>query len=159
MRGRALLPYAAKMWREAIPAAHSPMPRLPMKTSSLATLLLLPLAVLAQTTPLLDVTDPQGDDVGDGSLVYPRDSAYQPGDLDLRSLRVFADGRDLRFEASFRNPIRHPSTVMSPWSAGATPTCSRWPGNRAWRRVGLRRSSCSTKPFARAPCCESGRRP
>ncbi len=84
-----------------------------MKTRFLA-LALLPLSVLAQPTPLLDITDPEGDDVGDGSLVYPRDSAYQPGDLDLRSLRVFAEGKDLRFEATFRSPIRHPSTVMSP---------------------------------------------
>ena len=82
-----------------------------MKTSSLAALLLLPLAVLAQPTPLLSIDDPAGDDVGDGSLVYPRDSGYEPGDLDLRSLRVFADGSNLRFEATFANPIRDPATV------------------------------------------------
>ena len=82
-----------------------------MKTSSLAALLLLPLAVLAQPTPLLSIDDPAGDDVGDGSLVYPRDSGYEPGDLDLRSLRVFADGNNLRFEATFANPIRDPATV------------------------------------------------
>ena len=82
-----------------------------MKTSSLAALLLLPLAVLAQPMPLLSIDDPAGDDVGDGSLVYPRDSGYEPGDLDLRSLRVFADGNNLRFEATFANPIRDPATV------------------------------------------------
>lgn len=85
-----------------------------MKTSSLAVALLLPLAVLAQTTPLLDISDPEGDDVGDGTLVYPRDSAFAPGDLDLRSLRVFADGRDLRFEATFRNLIRSPASARPP---------------------------------------------
>jgi len=84
-----------------------------MKSSFLA-LALLPLAVLAQPVPLLDITDPEGDDVGDGSLVYPRDSAYKAGDLDLRSLRVYAEGKDLRFEATFRNPIRDPASVMSP---------------------------------------------
>lgn len=82
-----------------------------MKTSSLAALLLLPLAVLAQPTPLLSIDDPAGDDTGDGSLVYPRDSGYEPGDLDLRSLRVFADGNALRFEATFANPVRDPATV------------------------------------------------
>lgn len=82
-----------------------------MKTSSFAALLLLPLAVLAQPTPLLSIDDPAGDDTGDGSLVYPRDSGYEPGDLDLRSLRVFADGNGLRFEATFANPIRDPATV------------------------------------------------
>ena len=85
-----------------------------MKTSSLAVALLLPLAVLAQSTPLLDISDPEGDDVGDGTLVFPRDSAFAPGDLDLRSLRVFADGRDLRFEATFRNPIRSPASARAP---------------------------------------------
>ncbi|MFO1221123.1 MAG: glucodextranase DOMON-like domain-containing protein [Burkholderiaceae bacterium] len=75
--------------------------------------LLLPLAVLAQPAPLLSITDPEGDDVGDGSLVYPRDQAFAPGDLDLRGLRVFAEDGGLRFEATFRNPIRHPSTVKS----------------------------------------------
>jgi hypothetical protein len=85
-----------------------------MKTSFLAAALLLPLAVLAQPAPLLSATDPEGDDVGDGSLVYPRSTAWVAGDLDLRSLRVFAEGKDLRFEASLRNPIRNPATVMSP---------------------------------------------
>ncbi|MBK7276049.1 MAG: SHOCT domain-containing protein [Betaproteobacteria bacterium] len=85
-----------------------------MKTSFLAAALLLPLAVLAQPAPLLTATDPEGDDVGDGSLVYPRSTAWVAGDLDLRSLRVFAEGKDLRFEASLRNPIRNPATVMSP---------------------------------------------
>jgi hypothetical protein len=86
-----------------------------MRTSSLAAAtLLLSLAALAQPSPLLQVDDPEGDDVGDGSLVYPRDSAYKPGDLDLRSLRVFAEGTNLRFEATFRNPIRDPASVYSP---------------------------------------------
>ncbi|MBK9685436.1 MAG: SHOCT domain-containing protein [Betaproteobacteria bacterium] len=85
-----------------------------MKTSFLAAALLLPLAVLAQPAPLLTATDPEGDDVGDGSLVYPRSTAWVAGDLDLRSLRVFAEGKDLRFEASLRNPVRSPATVMSP---------------------------------------------
>ena len=84
-----------------------------MKTSSLAALLLLPLAVLAQPVPLLSIDDPEGDDVGDGTLVYPRDSGYEPGDLDLRSLRVFAAGKELRFEATFRNPIRDPASVRA----------------------------------------------
>lgn len=75
--------------------------------------LLWPLAALAATPPLLELTDPAGDDAGDGKLVYPRDSAFQPGDLDLRILRVQADGADLRFEARFANPVRHPSSVQA----------------------------------------------
>jgi hypothetical protein len=85
-----------------------------MKPTPLAAALLLPLAVLAQNQALISVEDPQGDDHGDGSLVYPRDSKFLPGDLDLRSLRVLPEGGDLRVEATFRNAIRHPSTVISP---------------------------------------------
>ncbi len=76
--------------------------------------LLKPLDVNAQPVPLLSISDPEGDDVGDGSLAYPRDSAFTAGDLDLRSLRVFADGPNLRFEATMRNNIRHPGTARGP---------------------------------------------
>ena len=76
--------------------------------------LLQPFAATAQTAPLLSISDPEGDDVGDGSLVYPRDSAFAAGDLDLRLLRVFADGNNLRFEATMRNNIRHPGTARGP---------------------------------------------
>jgi len=89
-----------------------------MKTRSLVAGLLLPLTVLAQPAPLLNITDPEGDDVGDGTLVYPRDSVFASGDLDLRSLRVFAEGGDLRFEATFRNPIRDPASVSGPGQGG-----------------------------------------
>ena len=91
-----------------------------MKTSPFFAALLLPIALmlplgaLAQPAPLLSITDPEGDDVGDGSLAYPRDSAFTAGDLDLRSLRVFADGPNLRFEATMRNNIRHPGTARGP---------------------------------------------
>jgi hypothetical protein len=72
-------------------------------------LLALPLA--AQTAPLVDLTDPEGDDAGDGSLVYPREGTLAAGELDLRSLRVFAERDALRFEATFQRPIRDPATV------------------------------------------------
>ncbi|MBI5717233.1 MAG: SHOCT domain-containing protein [Burkholderiales bacterium] len=90
-----------------------------MKKLDLPTLLLL-LALLAApavqaqvvgTPPLLDITDPEGDDHGAGNLVYPRDGAFARGDLDLRRLRVFAEPGGLRFEATFANPVRLPSSV------------------------------------------------
>lgn len=84
-----------------------------MKLHTLAAALLLPLAAAAQAAPLLDIADPAGDDHGDGALVYPRDSAFAPGDLDLRGLRVFAEGNEIRFEALFRNPVRDPAGVHS----------------------------------------------
>lgn len=72
-----------------------------------------PLAALAAPTPQLEIADPAGDDVGDGRLVYPRDSAFQSGDLDLRVLRVHDEGDALRFEAGFENAVRHPATVQA----------------------------------------------
>lgn len=84
-----------------------------MKPHTLAAALLLPLAAATQAAPLLDISDPAGDDHGDGALVYPRDSAFTPGDLDLRSLRAFAEGNEVRFEAQFRNPVRDPAGVHS----------------------------------------------
>lgn len=75
---------------------------------------LLPLAVAAQPAALLSIDDPEGDDAGSGALVYPSDIAYTPGDLDLRSLRAFADKGGVRFEATFRNPVRNPAGVHPP---------------------------------------------
>jgi hypothetical protein len=88
----------------------------PLKTSALALaaaglLLAGAPALHAQTGSLIEVDDPAGDDVGAGDLVYPRDNVLVPGDLDLRSLRVIAERDGLRIDATFRNPIRHPSEV------------------------------------------------
>jgi hypothetical protein len=57
------------------------------------------------------LTDPAGDDVGDGTLVYPQREGFQRGDLDLVSLRIVRTGDAYRFEATFRNPIRNPESV------------------------------------------------
>jgi hypothetical protein len=88
-----------------------------MKFRSLATALFFTLvaqlAAHAQPTALISITDPEGDDVGDGSLVYPREPIAEPGELDLRSLQVFAEGDALRFEVTFRNPVRDPAQVKS----------------------------------------------
>lgn len=86
--------------------------RLPMLL--IALVLLAASAARAQadgSPPLLDIADPEGDDHGAGDLVYPRDSAFARGDLDLRRLRAFAEPGGLRFEATFANPVRHPSSV------------------------------------------------
>ena len=52
------------------------------------------------------LTDPRGDDHGDGKLIYPRRDDLHPGDLDLVSLeaRAVADGTE--FEARFARPIQ-----------------------------------------------------
>ncbi len=67
----------------------------------------------AQGAALLSISDPEGDDVGDGSLVPPREPTIESGDLDLRSLQVFAERDALRFELTLRNAVRDPATVKS----------------------------------------------
>ncbi|MCW5632495.1 MAG: SHOCT domain-containing protein [Rubrivivax sp.] len=86
-----------------------------MTIRSLAVALLfgvaVPVASLAQPAPLLSLADAEGDDDGDGTLVYPREPVAEPGDLDLRSLHVFAERGELRFEATFGNAVRDPAQV------------------------------------------------
>ena len=63
----------------------------------------------AATAPLLfTLTDPAGDDHGDGSLVYPLRDDIAPGELDLRSLSASPDPDGTVFEATFAKPIRRP---------------------------------------------------
>ncbi len=57
------------------------------------------------------LTDPSGDDQGNGALIYPQRGDFQPGDLDLLSLRIVRTDDAYRFEATFRNPIRDPASV------------------------------------------------
>lgn len=75
------------------------------------------LSAWAAERHIATLTDPTGDDNGDGTLVYPQRSDFQPGDLDLTSLRISRDGDAYRFAASFRNPIRDPATVAGDFGA------------------------------------------
>jgi hypothetical protein len=52
------------------------------------------------------LTDPRGDDHGDGKLVYPRRDDLRPGDLDLVSLEARALPSGTEFEARFARPIQ-----------------------------------------------------
>jgi len=65
------------------------------------------------------LNDPAGDDHGNGTLVYPQRGDFQPGDLDLLSLRIVRTDDAYRFEATFRNPIRNPASVAG--DAGPEP--------------------------------------
>lgn len=57
------------------------------------------------------LNDPADDDRGSGALVYPQRGDFQPGDLDLLSLRIVRSDDAYRFDATFRNPIRDPASV------------------------------------------------
>jgi hypothetical protein len=60
----------------------------------------------ADSRSLTRLSDPAGDDVGNGALTYPTGSEYQRGDLDLRALDISTEANGYWFVATFSNPIR-----------------------------------------------------
>jgi len=69
---------------------------------------------------LFTLTDPRGDDHGDGELRYPLREDMQPGSLDLLSLTAFAEDDGTRFEATFARPIARPQAGRTVDLAGET---------------------------------------
>jgi len=63
----------------------------------------------AAAAPIFKLTDPRGDDHGDGSLIYPDRDDLKPGDLDLISFSARPEGDGTLFEATFARPIRKPA--------------------------------------------------
>jgi hypothetical protein len=57
---------------------------------------------------LFRLSDPKGDDYGDGTLQYPLRVDMQPGDLDLVKLSALAQAGGTVFEATFARTIRQP---------------------------------------------------
>ncbi len=60
---------------------------------------------------LYDVQDPEGDDKGNGSYVYPLTPLLKPGSLDVTRITVSADEKNAYFKLRFRNlsnPGWHP---------------------------------------------------
>ncbi|MDQ0573848.1 family 49 glycosyl hydrolase [Agromyces albus] len=54
------------------------------------------------------VSDPEGDDNGPGSYVYPSDGAFNSGSLDLTGLEVYRDDDTIRFLTSTAGVINNP---------------------------------------------------
>lgn len=84
-----------------------------MRKFFLILLTLLTPQVLAQGVGLIELTDPAGDDWGDGSLIYPTRNDYAKGDLDLRKLKIRRDEDGFWFDAEFADPIRDPSLATT----------------------------------------------
>jgi hypothetical protein len=70
--------------------------------------------------PLFTLTDPRGDDHGDGELRYPLRDDLVRGSLDLLSLTAFAEEDGTRFEATFARPIPRPPAGRTVDLAGET---------------------------------------
>ncbi|MGZ8796258.1 MAG: glucodextranase DOMON-like domain-containing protein [Thermoanaerobaculia bacterium] len=79
-----------------------------LKRFLLATLLIAATAA-AKDTPLWTLTDPRGDDYGNGKLAYPMNEDFQKGDLDLLDLSAYRKDGGTLFVASFARPIKQPS--------------------------------------------------
>lgn len=67
--------------------------------------LALSLSASAEDPRLFTLTDPRGDDHGDGDFVYPHRDDLKPGDLDLLSLTATRQADGTWFEATFARPI------------------------------------------------------
>ncbi len=58
--------------------------------------------------PIFTLSDPKGDDYGDGTLQYPLRPDMQPGDLDLVSFSAARQAGGTLFEATFARDVRTP---------------------------------------------------
>jgi C-terminal binding-module, SLH-like, of glucodextranase len=62
----------------------------------------------AEGQPIFTLSDPKGDDYGDGTLQYPIRPDMQPGELDLVSFAAYAQAGGTFFEATFARTVRKP---------------------------------------------------
>ena len=69
------------------------------------------LSAWAGQQTLVTISDPSGDDHGDGGLIYPQRNDFNSGDLDLLQLKITRDIEGFWFEAKFKNAIRDPRGV------------------------------------------------
>ncbi|MDZ7653232.1 MAG: glucodextranase DOMON-like domain-containing protein [Burkholderiaceae bacterium] len=97
-----------------------------MKGLLLLALLMHSATMFATERVVATLTDPAGDDQGDGSLIYPARPEFRRGDLDLTSLRIVQVGDAYRFEATFRNPIRSPVGIVSDTSSDQLSNFARY---------------------------------
>lgn len=71
-----------------------------------------PLSLLApeleETTTVLAVGDPQGDDHGPGSYVYPTDPVFEPGVFDLKGFEVSVGEEVINFRFAIYGPLSNP---------------------------------------------------
>jgi hypothetical protein len=56
--------------------------------------------------PIVDLPDPEGDDVGDGGYVYPTEANFQSGIFDLTRFRLTFDDEHVYFNLQFRNLVQ-----------------------------------------------------
>ncbi len=62
----------------------------------------------AADKPIFTLTDPRGDDHGEGSLIYPTRDDIERGELDIVSFSAYPDKSGTIFEIAFARPVRKP---------------------------------------------------
>lgn len=73
---------------------------------------LLATPALAGKDAIFDLTDPRGDDHGDGTMIYPSRTDFTSGELDLTRLTARQVSGGTLFEATFARPIRSPGELV-----------------------------------------------
>ena len=62
---------------------------------------------LGTTTLLIDLVDPENDDHGPGTYVYPQDSVFTSGNFDINAFQVGYTENDIVFKFNLRGPIEN----------------------------------------------------
>jgi hypothetical protein len=62
----------------------------------------------AAKKPIFTLTDPRGDDHGDGNYIYPGNRQLEPGQLDILTFEAYDEGNGTRFEVTFAKPVKKP---------------------------------------------------
>jgi hypothetical protein len=62
----------------------------------------------AAKKPIFTLTDPRGDDHGDGNYIYPGNRQVEPGQLDILTFEAYDEGNGTRFEVTFAKPVKKP---------------------------------------------------
>ncbi len=86
---------------------------------ALATLVIGTASPVEAGSKLWELSDPRGDDHGDGGLLYPTVTDYAQGELDVLSVVAEREGDGTEFAVTFARPVRQPS--RGAWDALGTP--------------------------------------
>jgi alpha-amylase/alpha-mannosidase (GH57 family) len=70
--------------------------------------LALPVPELTKLSTLLDFDDPEGDDRGPGTYLYPTDLAFERGCFDIRHLNLGFDDKELVLTLTLGVPVKNP---------------------------------------------------
>ncbi|MFD0705562.1 glucodextranase DOMON-like domain-containing protein [Alloscardovia venturai] len=66
------------------------------------------LTLIAYGSRIGGITDPQGDDNGPGSYVYPTNSSFAKGNFDMTQFDAYDDGDSYNFVTSLASPVYNP---------------------------------------------------